>query len=100
MFADKVTLDDTAVAGIATYEDTIDDQVALVPSDFKYCSFADVCTGSNALRALVADVCPVPPSVKGSGVPRSSPDLTLKSLSANLVHVSPSYIYYIISVLN
>jgi hypothetical protein len=55
-----------------------------VPFVCKTFDVLSVCTGSNAFRALLADVCPVPPSVKGRGVPRSSPDLTLKSLSANL----------------
>jgi hypothetical protein len=65
-------------------------QVVVVPLVCKTLLAEDVCNGSNAFKALSAEVCPVPPSVKGRGVPRSNPDFTLKSLSANSVHISPT----------
>jgi len=67
-----------------------------VPFVCKTFDVLSVCTGSNALRALVADVCPVPPFVKGRGVPGSNPALTLKSLSAIMVHISPKLYILII----
>jgi hypothetical protein len=70
-----------------------------VPFVCKTFDVLSVCTGSNALRALVADVCPVPPSVNARGVGITILFFTLKSLFANSVHVSPSYIYiYYISI--
>jgi hypothetical protein len=94
---DGITIEDPVnVALLATAAAT---QAVFVPSVCKNLLDSDVCTGSNALRALVADVCPVPPSVNARGVGITILFFTLKSLFANSVHVSPSYIY-IISVLN
>ena len=46
--------------------------------------------GSKAFKALDAEVCPVPPSVREIGVGLVMLVFTLKFLSANSVHISPT----------